>query len=140
METLFTLDFTVRDYECDLQGIVNNSVYGNYLEHARHEFLKTIGLDFAELTQAGVFLVVTHTAFHYRKPLKSGDAFSVSVAHQSSSKIRGEFLQRVIRQSDDALMLEGTVRWASIDDKGRPIKSLQVAEALHNAAHTSPQL
>jgi len=28
----YELDFTVRDYECDLQGIVNNSVYLNYFE------------------------------------------------------------------------------------------------------------
>ena len=139
METLFTLDFKVRDYECDLQGIVNNSVYGNYLEHARHEYLKTIGLDFAGLTQAGVFLVVTHTAFHYRQSLKSGDEFIVSVAHQSSGKIRGEFLQRVIRKHDNAIMLEGTVRWASINEKGRPIKSQQVIDALHNAAQPSSE-
>jgi acyl-CoA thioesterase FadM len=39
----FRLDFEVRDYECDLQGIVNNAVYQNYLEHTRHEFLKQKG-------------------------------------------------------------------------------------------------
>ncbi len=35
----FELEFTVRDYECDLQGIVNNAVYLNYLEHTRHQYL-----------------------------------------------------------------------------------------------------
>ncbi|NSW95739.1 MAG: acyl-CoA thioesterase, partial [Bacteroidales bacterium] len=35
----FRLEFTVRDYECDLQGVVNNANYQHYLEHARHEYL-----------------------------------------------------------------------------------------------------
>ena len=48
------LEFQVRDYECDMQGVVNNSVYQNYLEHARHEFLKMLGIDFAEMTRRGV--------------------------------------------------------------------------------------
>ena len=35
----YNLRFIVRDYECDLQGVVNNANYQHYLEHARHEFL-----------------------------------------------------------------------------------------------------
>ena len=55
----FSLELAVRDYECDLQGVVNNAVYQNYLEHARHEYLKSIGIDFAALTLQGINLVVT---------------------------------------------------------------------------------
>ena len=54
----FKVDFKVRHYECDLQGIVNNSVYFNYLEHARHEFLFANGVDFALLAKQKVNLVV----------------------------------------------------------------------------------
>lgn len=50
----FTLEMDVRDYECDIQGIVNNAVYQNYLEHARHEYLKEVGIDFAELAKMGL--------------------------------------------------------------------------------------
>ena len=47
----FTHELKVRDYECDMQGIVNNAVYQNYLEHCRHEFLLSVGIDFNRLTQ-----------------------------------------------------------------------------------------
>lgn len=41
MEYIFELPFKVRDYECDLQGIVNNANYQHYTEHTRHEFLRS---------------------------------------------------------------------------------------------------
>mgnify|MGYP005695630351 FL=1 len=56
----FALDFSVRDYECDLQGIVNNAVYQNYLEHARHQFLRSCGFDFAQLHREGHDLSLIH--------------------------------------------------------------------------------
>ena len=44
----------VRDYECDIEGIVNNANYLHYLEHTRHRFLRQAGLSFAEMHQRGV--------------------------------------------------------------------------------------
>ena len=32
---LFSIDLKVRDYECDLQGVVNNANYQHYMEHTR---------------------------------------------------------------------------------------------------------
>ena len=49
MEYVFELTMKVRDYECDLQGIVNNANYQHYIEHTRHEFLLTRGVSFADL-------------------------------------------------------------------------------------------
>ena len=46
---IFMHEMKVRDYECDLQGIVNNANYQHYMEHSRHEFLETLGVNFGKL-------------------------------------------------------------------------------------------
>ena len=51
---IYELKMKVRDYECDLQGIVNNANYQHYLEHTRHEFLTSVGISFARLHEEGV--------------------------------------------------------------------------------------
>jgi len=58
MDYQFKFNFEVRDYECDLQRIVNNAVYQHYLEHTRHVFLKHKGVDFSSLAENGINLVV----------------------------------------------------------------------------------
>ena len=53
MDYIYELKMKVRDYECDLQGIVNNANYQHYLEHTRHEFLSSTGVSFAALHEQG---------------------------------------------------------------------------------------
>ena len=49
MEYVYETRMEVRDYECDIQGIVNNANYLHYTEHTRHLFIKDRGVSFAEL-------------------------------------------------------------------------------------------
>jgi len=72
---IFSLDMKVRDYECDLQGIVNNANYQHYIEHTRHEWLLSTGLGFAKLHEEGVDPVVARLTMAFKTPLRSGDEF-----------------------------------------------------------------
>ena len=117
---MFSVDFKVRDYECDMQGIVNNGVYFNYLEHARHEFLHSKGIDFAELARQQVNLVVVRSEMDYKAPLTSGDQFAVTVAFEPVSKLRFGFRQQVIRSRDQKMMLEALVIGTAVNARGRP--------------------
>ena len=116
----FTLEMSVRDYECDLQGIVNNAVYQNYLEHARHAYLKTIGIDFKSCTDRGVNLVVTRIELDYKHPLTSGDRFAVQLDLVRASNIRFAFLQDICRLPDSKPILQGKVIGVALNPKGRP--------------------
>lgn len=120
MTKLFQLDFKVRDYECDMQGIVNNSVYFNYLEHARHEYLLSCGVDFAALTHDKIHLVVVRSEMDYKASLKSGDKFYVTVQYQPISKLRFGFRQQVLRTSDQKLMLDALITGTALNERGRP--------------------
>ncbi len=75
----FSLEMEVRDYECDLQGIVNNAVYLNYLEHCRHKYLQSIGIDFARWHQEGKILILARLEIEYKLSLKSGDSFAIKL-------------------------------------------------------------
>ncbi|NQV70485.1 MAG: acyl-CoA thioesterase [Pseudohongiella sp.] len=119
-QTLFNLPMTVRDYECDMQGIVNNAVYQNYLEHARHEFLLSKGLDFSELTSRGVIVVVIRAELDYKQPLRSGDSFLVSVATRQVSRLKLTFDQQIRKQPDGELMLEAQITATSLNARNRP--------------------
>ncbi len=119
-EDLFQITLEVRDYECDLQGIVNNSVYQNYLEHARHKFLKAKKLDFAKLTAEGIHLVVIKAELEYKKSLKPNETFTVSVEMEKVGRVRWAFVQEIRRQPDNELMLKGRISGVGLNQNGRP--------------------
>lgn len=56
-EYIFKLTDKVRDYECDLQGVVNNSNYQHYMEHTRHEFLESLGENFGAMHEKASMLL-----------------------------------------------------------------------------------
>ena len=117
---LFSLPMGVRDYECDIQGIVNNGVYQNYLEHARHEFLKHIGIDFADYAKQGINLVVVRAELDYRTPLVTGDKFVVTVEMVRESRVKFAFIQQIHRTGDNALVMDAKIIGTAINPNGRP--------------------
>ena len=119
-EIPYQLIMSVRDYECDSQGIVNNAIYQNYLEHARHEFLKEKGLDFARLTASNINVMVIRAELDYKKSLRSGDAFVVSVRCQQESRLKIVFDQQIILQNTDQLILRARIFAAAVNQHGRP--------------------
>jgi acyl-CoA thioester hydrolase len=104
-----TSEFCVRDYELDLQGIVNNANYQHYLEHARHEYLCAMNIDFAKLHEEGKDLIVTRVEIDYKFPLKSRDRFMVISSMHKEGNLRIVFDQRIVRIPDEKLIVKGKV-------------------------------
>jgi acyl-CoA thioester hydrolase len=124
-----TIEMEVRDYECDMEGIVNNAVYMHYLEHARHGFLRSKGLNFGELIQQGIQLVVIRIEADYLLPLRSGDRFVVTASARKVSRLRFCFTQEIRRLPDEKPVLNAQVFGTSLNAEGKP-KYFEVVERL----------
>ena len=119
----------VRDYECDLQGIVNNSVYQNYLEHCRHKFLQHVGMDFAQLHNDGIDAVVIRVEIDYKQSLFPNDEFTVRLSVHKQGRLRFVFDQEIIRGCDKKLIVKAKV-FTVLTKQGRPIAPDLVEDAI----------
>lgn len=124
------LALSVRDYECDMGHAVNHATYLNYLEHARHELLRGLGIRFGELAKRGVFLVVTRIEADFKASLTSGDAFIVRTELKRKGRLRLQFLQNIYRSPNQLLMMSAVVTGTALNERGRPEIPVELERAL----------
>jgi acyl-CoA thioester hydrolase len=99
---IFELPMEVRDYECDLQGIVNNAVYQNYFEHTRHQFLLSKGIRFSELHQRDIDAVVVKVEISFKHSLLPSDRF-ISKLSLKKEGVRYVFYQALFSVNGQVL-------------------------------------
>ena len=110
----FELEMKVRDYECDLQGVVNNANYQHYMEHTRHEFLESLGENFGRLHDQGVDVFVSRVDIKYRQSLRSGDRFR-SCMNLVREGVKLVFLQDLYRLPDEAVVITARVEAVAVE-------------------------
>ncbi len=123
------LEFRVRDYECDIQGIVNNANYQHYLEDARHDYLISKDIDFIKFHEEGTDLIVVRIEIDYKYPLRSRDRFVVKSNVEREGNIRIIFFQDIYRVEDNKLIVKAKVTAAAVKN-GKPVYPEQVIEKL----------
>ena len=95
LEPHFEITMEVRDHELDRFGVVNNAVYQNYLEHARHAFLASRGISLTHLLEEKFRPVITRIDLEYLLPLQSGDSFSVQLWLTRLTRVKFQFFQQI---------------------------------------------
>ena len=120
-----------------MQGIVNNAVYQNYLEHCRHEFLLSAGIDFNRLTREKVFLLVVRAELDYKAPLRGGDAFWIGLNLERVSPLRFAFLQDIYRSSGPAAGLVGADHRHRRERKRPPLPAAGIGRPVPAAVRAS---
>ena len=115
MKYLFSTEIPVRDYECDIQGIVNNANYQHYTEHTRHLFLKEKNLSFAALHEQGIDVVVARMTLSFKEPFRPDDVI-VSCLNCERFGVKYEFTHHLYRKNDMKLCHTSKVTCVCIID------------------------
>ncbi|MGW1376499.1 acyl-CoA thioesterase [Streptomyces sp. NPDC002446] len=101
----FAVAVTVRGYETDTQGHLNQSVYLQYAEHARWSLLQASGIRQSAMVDRRIGPVVLETTIRYRRELRAGDEVEVSCAF-----VWGEGktfrVEQTVRTADGAVAAE----------------------------------
>jgi acyl-CoA thioester hydrolase len=135
----FETELQVRDYECDLQGIVNNAVYLHYLEHCRHLFIHQAGIGFAWLHDKGIDAVVIRAEMDYKSSLRPGDEFLVQLKLKKRGPLRIIFDQEIVRKDDRKLILKARITTV-LTQNSKPVKSQMLIDVINRAGIDVPEV
>ena len=118
---IYSSKLTVRSYECDSYGHVNNAVYLNYLEYGRMEYLHQIGFDYKGIVAAGYYLYVTHVDVYYKASAYLDDELTIDVSAKKLGAVSGT-IHQIIKKADGTVCTEADVTWCCVSKDGKPSK------------------
>lgn len=121
MSNVFSLPVRVYMEDTDAGGIVYYVNYLKFMERARSEWLRNIGLNQQGLLDEGTQLVVYRLACHYSKPALLDDELLVTTIVESVGRCRMTFAQEVQRNTE--LLCAATVEIACLDAQRRRPKA-----------------
>ena len=115
----------VQPHHTDYGGVVWHGTYITWLETARVEYLRSIGVDFAELVKLGCDLPVVEMSVRYHRPLRLGQTGIVKTVMNEIRGVRLDWDYRIECLESQELCLTSKVTLVAIDrEKGKIMRQL----------------
>jgi len=115
--------FTTRVYyeDTDLAGIVYYANYLKFIERARTEWVRGIGIDQARLkAEEGIVFAVRRIEADYLAPARFDDELEILTRTRGSTGVRLALTQEVLR--DGAVLFRAEVTLVAIGEAGQPAR------------------
>ena len=115
-----TIDFRVRYSETDQMGVVYHAEYLVWCEVGRTEFIRNLGLPYAQLEERGTMLAVADASLRFLSPARYDDMVRVetTLADVRSRAITFDYLIR--NAATDTRLVTARTMLVAIDRAGRP--------------------
>lgn len=111
----FEYPVKVQPHHTDYAGRVWHGTYLTWMEAARIEYLRSIGIDFTELVKLGCDLPVVELSLQYHRPLVLGMSAIVKTRLLDSQGVRLNWDYRIESGDRNEVYLTGTVTLEGVD-------------------------
>ncbi|MGB0896399.1 MAG: acyl-CoA thioesterase [Flavobacteriaceae bacterium] len=119
---IHTTEIRVRYGETDQMGVVYHGNYAQYLEVARVEWLRSIGISYKKMEEEGVMLPVVNLNINFKKPAVYDEVLFVKTKLREKPGLKICIDQEIYNVNDDLLTTsEITLVFVSMATK-RPIQ------------------
>ena len=119
----------VQYYETDKMGVTHHSNYIRFMEEARVEFFKSIGLNYLELEKIGIVSpVVGLNNIRFKRPTTAGDILDIEVSIKSMTNVI--FTIQYVMKNKDTIVLTGESDHCLLSKEGKimPLNDPRVIE------------
>ena len=119
----FELPVRVYYEDTDAQGVVYYATYFRFMERARTEWLRSLGVDMVRLQEEDRrIFVVAEVNVKFHAPARLSDELVVTAGLKELTRVAFDIEQKVFRNSTDGdLLISGIVKAAYLDaDSMRP--------------------
>jgi len=106
--------------DTDAGGVVYYANYLRYMERGRNQYLRELGRSIREYQDAGILFIVVEANVKYRSPATLDDELVIETWIEDGKRSSVIFGQRVKREGEDKVLVEGTVKVACIGANLRP--------------------
>lgn len=115
----------VQPHHTDYAGVVWHGSYLRWMEEARIDALRVVGIEFADLVAIGCDLPVVELSLNYRKPLQMGNVAIVRSCLLHKEKVRWIWSQNIESKEGNTLCVEGKVVLAAVNrQQNRVLRTL----------------
>ena len=137
-----TTNYRVIYGDTDQMGVVYYANYLRWFERGRSEFLRQIGLPYANIEAAGFHFPVAEVTCRYAQSARYDDVVEIATALAELSRVYLLFEYKIFRQAGRVLLATGSTKHACIDREGQvkriPKILLDAVEAAIQKSSTKP--
>ncbi|MDF4202751.1 thioesterase family protein [Maribacter sp. SA7] len=120
------ISFRIRYSETDQMGVVYHGNYAQYLELARVEWLRALGISYKSMEEGGIMLPVISLSIKYLKSALYDDLITVKVILNKKPAVRIEFDYEITNEAGELLATANTVLVFMDMERKRPTRCPQL--------------